>query len=231
MFWGRRYKMKLADPDAASRQGVLLAVGASSGKRLFDGVNLTAHYFFDAISARFAEALTYKKIEEAGAVSSFPGVDEDIGQAADRVMDAVLNKPTLIFVSRKDACRSQMAAAYAKAAAKGCVRVLSAGIDPAEDIFAETHAFLADQGLDIKYQKPRHLKDLIEETSAEKLINRPSFLVVSMVPDKISLPEATIRSWDLDEIEDSDGMEALGKEIRRRVEILVSDFQSRHQGG
>ncbi len=52
-----------------------------------------------------------------------------------------------------------------------------------------------------------------------------------MVPDKISLPEATIRSWDLDEIEDSDGMEALGKEIRRRVEILVSDFQSRHQGG
>lgn len=227
MFWGRRYKMKLADPDAGSRQGVLLAVGASSGKRLFDGVNLTAHYFFDAISARFAESLTYKKVEAAGAVSSVPGVDDDIEQAADRVINAVLNRPTLIFVSRKDACRSQVAAAYAKTAAQGGVRVLSAGIDPAEDISAETHQFLADQGLDIKYQKPRHLKELIEETSAEKLMKPSPLLVVSMVPDKISIPCAEIQSWDLDEIEDGGGMESLEKEIRRRVNTLLSDFQGR----
>jgi len=54
---------------------------------------------------------------------------------------------------------------------------------------------------------------------------------VTMVPDSISLPGAEILSWDLDEIEDKYGLASLGKEIRRRTEILVSDFQGRHQSG
>lgn len=224
MFWGRKYKMKLADPDAGSRQGVLLAAGASSGKRLFDGVNLTAHYFFDAISARFAEALTYKKVEAAGDVASVPGVEDDIQQAADRVMDALLNRPTLIFVSRKDACRSQMAAAYAKTASKGNIRVLSAGTHPAEDISANTCDFLAEQGLDIKYHKPRHLNDLIKDAAMEKFMERQSTRVVSMVPEGVSMPGAEIQNWDLNESEDGDSVKSLGNEIRHRVETLVSEF-------
>ena len=226
MFWGRRYKMKLADPDAGSRQGVLLAAGASGGKRLFDGVELTAHYFFDAVSARFAESLTYKKVEAAGAVADVPGVDDDIRQAADRVMDAEWNKPALVFVSEKDACRSQIAAAYAKMAFNGRIRVLSAGIDPAGDIHAQTFAFLADQGIDIKYRLPRSLESLMADEFKER---QPS-CVVSMVSHGVSVPGADIRHWDLDDPRDGDDIAFLGNEIRKRVDTLFSDFEDRFSG-
>ncbi len=224
MFWGRRYKMKLTDPDAGSRQGVLLAVGASGGKRLFDGVELTAHYFFDAISARFAESLTYKKVEAAGAVASVPGVENDIRQAADRVMDAQLNKPSLVFVSNKDACRSQMAAAYAKMAAKGGIRVLSAGTHPADDIHAETRGFLEGQGIDIKYRLPRGLDTLM----AEEFKDREPSCVVSMASDKVSVPGTDTRYWDLDDPQGGDGLASVGKEIRKRVDDLISELQARY---
>ncbi len=225
MFWGRRYKMKLTDPDAGSRQGVLLSAGASGGKRLFEGVELTAHYFFDAVSARFAESLTYKKVEAAGAVADVPGVDDDIRQAADRVMDAERNKPALVFVSEKDACRSQIAAAYAKMAARGRIRVLSAGIDPAGDIHAGTLAFLTDQGIDIKYRLPRSLESLMADEFRER---QPS-CVVSMVPGNVSVPGAKSLYWDLRGYSDDDTPAALGDEIRRRVTALISDFQSRYE--
>ncbi len=225
MFWGRRYKMKLADPDAGARQGVLLAAGASSGKRLFDGVKLTAHYFFDALSARFAESLTYKNVEEAGAVASVPGVEEDIVQAADRVMAAVLNKPSLVFVSREDACRSQIAAAYAKISAKGGIRVLSAGIRPAGEVHAKVIDFMGAQGIDIKYRQPRSLEDLM----AEEFKDRQPSCVVFMDSGKVSVPGGEIISWQLDDTWGDDAPDLLGEEIRRRVEALVSDLQGRYQ--
>jgi arsenate reductase (thioredoxin) len=227
MFWGRRYKLKLVDPDAASRQGVLLAVGASGGKRLFDGVELTAHYFFDAISARFAESLTYKKVEAAGAVAAVPGVENDIGQAAGRVMDAVQKKPCLVFVSRHDACRSQMAAAYAKMAAAGSIRVLSAGLDPAEEIDPAVCDFLAGQGIDIKYRQPLSIEDLIHR----ELKHRVPSQVVCMEPDLVPVPGAETLFWDLAPLLEPGQMAAAGKEIRARAGLLVSDLQGRHPAG
>lgn len=226
MFWGRRYKLKLTDPDAASRQGVLLAVGASGGKRLFDGVELTAHYFFDAISARFAESLTYKKVEAPGAVAAVPGVAEDIRQAAGRVMDALENRPTLLFVSRHDACRSQLAAAYAKMAAKGGIRVQSAGLDPAGDIHPAARDFLAKQGIDIKYRHPGSLKSLAAQAVKNRL-----FQVVCMEPGPAPIPGADTLFWDLPEVSEAREVATLGNQIRSRVDALVSDFQGRHQSG
>jgi arsenate reductase (thioredoxin) len=224
MFWGRKYKMKLADPDAASRQGVLLAVGASGGKRLFDGLELTAHYFFDAISARFAESLTYKKVEAAGAVAAVPGVDEDIRAAAHRVMDAETNKPVLVFVSKKDACRTQMAAAYAKILSKGTIRVLSAGLEPAPDIDPAACDVMADQGIDIKYRLPGSLASL----KAEALKNRP-LQVVCMDPVPAPIPGADTVFWDLPQVHDSNPPAVLGQTIRDQVNTLVSAFQNRHR--
>ena len=52
--WARKYMLKLKDPGHSVRRGYMLSVGATSGKQLFDGLNLTAKYFFDGISARFS---------------------------------------------------------------------------------------------------------------------------------------------------------------------------------
>ncbi|MEX1314497.1 MAG: hypothetical protein AB1Z38_09975, partial [Desulfotignum sp.] len=141
-----------------------------------------------------------------------------------RVMDAELNKPVLVFVSEKDACRTQMASAYAKMAAKGRIRVLSAGTHPAQDIHAGTRRFLADQGIDIKYRVPRSLDSLMADQFKER---QPS-CVVSMVLDKVSVPGADTRHWDLEEPKDDDGMVSVGNELRKRVDVLISDLQDRY---
>jgi multimeric flavodoxin WrbA len=70
--WARKYRLKLKDPGAGMRAGVLLAVGATRGKSLFDGVNLTAKYFFDAVDARFAEHLEYRGIEGRKDMAAHP---------------------------------------------------------------------------------------------------------------------------------------------------------------
>lgn len=221
MFWGRKYKLKLADPDAGSRQGVLLSAGASGGKRLFEGVQLTAHYFFDAISAGFVESLTYKKVESAGAVAQVPGVDTDIQKAAGRVMAAVLKKPALVFVSEKGACRSQMAAAFAKQAAKGDIRVLCAGIQPAEDIDPLALNFMAQQGIDIKYWLPEALDTLM----AEEFTNNMPLCVVCLEPGLTPLPGVKTLFWDLPEATDAEHAAIVGKEIQARVHALVASLK------
>jgi len=221
MFWGRKYKLKLADPDAGCRQGVLLSAAASGGKRLFEGVELTAKYFFDAISAEFAESLTYKKVESAGAVAQVPGVDTDIQKAAARVMAAVQNKPALVFISAKNACRTQMAAAFAKQAAKGDTRVLCAGIQPAEDIDPLALHFMAQQGIDIKYRLPEALDTLMVD---EFTTNKPA-CVVCLEPDITPIPGVKTVYWDLPEAADAEGAALVGKQIQARVEDLVSGLK------
>ncbi len=221
MFWGRKYKLKLADPDAGSRQGVLLSAAASGGKRLFEGVELTAHYFFDAISAKFAESLTYKKVESAGAVAQVAGVDKDIREAAGRVMAAVQNKPVLVFVSAKNACRSQMAAAFAKQAAKGDIRVLCVGIKPAEDIDPLALDLMAQQGIDIKYRLPEALDALM----AEEFTNNLPLCVVCLEPGITPIPGVKTLFWDLPEAKDLESIALVGKDIQARVHALVASLK------
>ena len=54
------------------RRAVLLSVGASHGKRLFEGIGLTFRYFCDAVEAEPARSLTYRGIDGAGEIESHP---------------------------------------------------------------------------------------------------------------------------------------------------------------
>ena len=58
--WSRKYVLKVKDPLASERKGLLFSVAASRGRQLFDGIHLTAKYFFDAIDARMENAITYR---------------------------------------------------------------------------------------------------------------------------------------------------------------------------
>ena len=49
--WARKYRLNLTDPNRKWRKGFVLAMGATRGKNLFEGLHLTAKYFFDAFSA------------------------------------------------------------------------------------------------------------------------------------------------------------------------------------
>ncbi len=55
------------------RIGMLISVGASHGKRLFDGVLLTVRYFMDAIDTKLWKTLLYRGLEDRGDVFNHPG--------------------------------------------------------------------------------------------------------------------------------------------------------------
>ncbi len=72
--WVKKYWSD-APPDGSSclkRQGLFIAVGATKGKRLFDGTLLTVRYFFDVLDMALWKALTYRGLDLEGDVLKFP---------------------------------------------------------------------------------------------------------------------------------------------------------------
>jgi multimeric flavodoxin WrbA len=53
-------------------RGYLLAVGATRGEKLFQGAQMVARYFFDALSASYEGGLFFQGLEGKGAVSQHP---------------------------------------------------------------------------------------------------------------------------------------------------------------
>jgi len=70
--WVRRYVLKSWNPDTEARKGALIAVGATKGPRLFDGVLLTAKYFFDAVGVRHFDQLLVRGIDARAQVRDYP---------------------------------------------------------------------------------------------------------------------------------------------------------------
>jgi hypothetical protein len=76
----RRRVLKSWTPDLESRKGALIAVGATSGPKLFDGVLLTAKYFFDAVGVRDFDQLLVRGLDGRAQVRDYP---EHISQATE----------------------------------------------------------------------------------------------------------------------------------------------------
>ncbi|MBI5443898.1 MAG: flavodoxin family protein, partial [Deltaproteobacteria bacterium] len=61
----------------AERRGVLLAVGATMGERLFEAALLTFRTFLEAVDAKLWKALTYRRIDEKGDIERHPSAISD----------------------------------------------------------------------------------------------------------------------------------------------------------
>ncbi|MFW6057181.1 MAG: flavodoxin family protein [Chloroflexota bacterium] len=66
--WMRRHVLKSWNPDIDARQGALIAVGATKGSMLFDGVVLTAKYFFDAVGVSFSDQVLVRGVDSKGQI-------------------------------------------------------------------------------------------------------------------------------------------------------------------
>jgi multimeric flavodoxin WrbA len=68
--WSKRMLEK--SPDERKRydhgKGYLIAVGATKGKNLFEGTELTAKYFFDALDKSYEGGLFFRAVEARGAI-------------------------------------------------------------------------------------------------------------------------------------------------------------------
>jgi len=190
-FWARKYKLKLKDPGAGMRSGFLLAVGATRGKNLFEGLNLTAQYFFDAIWAKFEDSLTYRGIEGPKDMAAHPTVIKDIEEAAKRLLQPFQGRKKVLFACRENACRSQMASAFAQFLAGDKLDVSNGGSEPAEKVNPDMVKVMHEKGIDMGFRKPRAMEGAIANDTPELIITMGCGEQCPLVPG------ARIIDWDL----------------------------------
>jgi multimeric flavodoxin WrbA len=73
--WSRKYlggQVGQGSRTRPDRRGFFIGVGATRGKRLFDGTLHTIRYFFDAIDVEHAGTLVYGEVDEMGAIRRHP---------------------------------------------------------------------------------------------------------------------------------------------------------------
>ena len=191
LFWARKYKLKIADPAKKTKRGFLLAVGASKGKSLFEGLQLTAKYFFDAIDAGFDGSLTYREIEGPKDMAKHPKVLADIEKAAADLIGPLLNRKKILFACRENACRSQMAGAFAQYLAGDKFEVINGGSAPADQVDPYMVKAMHEKGIDMAYRVPQSIESAISKTT-------PDFIVTMGCGEECPfVPGAQMLDWDL----------------------------------
>ena len=215
--WARKYKLKLKDPAHKQRLGFMLAAAATSGKNLFEGLNLTANYFFDAIDARFSGSLVYRKIEGPKDMREHPTVRADTRKAVDELLAPLVKRKKILFAGRQDACRSQVAAALAQANGGDRFDVSCAGIRPAQTVNSDMVKLMQAKGIDMAFRIPQSVETAIAENSFEIIVNLGSGK---------SLPSGTdaeIIEWDLPDPagQTVESLNPLFEDIENRVNKLI----------
>ena len=71
------------------RKGLFISVGATKGKKLFDGALLTIKYFFDVLDMDLWKALLYRGLDFEGDVLKHPEFLEEAYQAGKEVCQAI----------------------------------------------------------------------------------------------------------------------------------------------
>jgi len=77
------------------RKGVFISVGATKGKRLFDGVLLTVRYFFDTFDAELWRALLYRGLDFEGDALDFPHYLDEAYESGRALVNAVNDIPEI----------------------------------------------------------------------------------------------------------------------------------------
>jgi multimeric flavodoxin WrbA/protein-tyrosine-phosphatase len=189
--WSRRYVHKVNDPGQKWRTGIFLSVGATKGKNLFEGVTLTAKYFFDAVGARYDGGLTFRHIEEAGAIAQHPTALEEAKEKASSLVKSLLDRKKILFLCTENSCRSQMASAFAQHFAGDRIEVESAGSSPAVKVNEVMVQAMQEKGIDMAFRKPKSTAEVASSMSPD--------LIVSMGCEKGCpvFPDAPYQDWNL----------------------------------
>jgi multimeric flavodoxin WrbA len=89
--WSKRLLKKAPEEPRTLRggRGYLLAVGATKGSNLFEGVQLVAKYFFDALDMSYEGGIFFRSVEGKGDMANHP---EYLKQAFDLGVAAATDK-------------------------------------------------------------------------------------------------------------------------------------------
>jgi multimeric flavodoxin WrbA/protein-tyrosine-phosphatase len=215
--WARKYRLKLTDPGRPTRRGFLLSVAATRGKQLFDGIDLTVEYFFDAVGARSEGGLTYRGIEHRGDMERHPGVMGDVRQAAEHLTRPFRDRPKLLFVGRNNAGASRMAGAFVRFLAGDRLEAHDAGLRPAARPEPAMVRAMHERGIDMGFRLPQSLDHVLSSVSPDVLVE----INGGTSPPVVSGAE-TVR-WDLPQEPDGD-FRQLRDTVEKRVEGLIRRY-------
>ena len=84
--WARKYILK-QDLPGSGRKGVFIAVGATRGKKLFDGAILTVKYFFEAIGVKYVDELLVTGVDKRGEIREHPTALSDAFELGKRLTE------------------------------------------------------------------------------------------------------------------------------------------------
>ena len=73
----------------AQRKALFISVGATKGKKLFDGILLSLKYFFDVIDMQLWKSLLYRGLDFEGDVLKFPQYLDEAYQAGKEFVKAI----------------------------------------------------------------------------------------------------------------------------------------------
>lgn len=221
--WARKYRLRLKDPYKNQRKGVLISVGATHGKNLFEGLELAIRYFFDAIDANYFGSLTYRGIENSGDIKRHPSAEKDIEEAARTLVAPLAGRKRILFTCETNACHSQIAAAFAQVMAGDRLDVCSGGINPAEKLDPLMVKAMEEKHIDLKFRRPKSIEAAILESRPEMTVSFKPFSKTSVIPDAIQDDQIW---WDLvQHLEHSmKTISLIRDEIEKKVAELVESI-------
>jgi len=128
-------------------------------------------------------------------------------------------KPAVLFVCVHNAGRSQMAAGYLTALARGSVQVRSAGSVPGAQINPAAIAVMAEEGIDISAQIPKVL--------TTESVQACDVVITMGCGDACPiLPGKRYEDWELEDPagKDIDTVRRVRDDIRGRVQTLITQL-------
>jgi multimeric flavodoxin WrbA len=72
-----------------TRKGIFISVGATTGKKLFDGATLSVRYFFDALDTDLYKTLGFRQIDLEGDIEKHPEYIRDAYEAGKELVEAI----------------------------------------------------------------------------------------------------------------------------------------------
>jgi multimeric flavodoxin WrbA/protein-tyrosine-phosphatase len=212
--WARKYKLHLTDPNRKWRRGYTLALGATRGKNLFEGLHLTMKYFYDAVGAEYVGSLTYREIEKPGDMERLTSLQTDIQTAVGALLEPFMGRKKVLFACRDNACLSQMAGAFAQTLAGDKLDVFSAGGQPAEKLNPIMVEAMQEKGIDMGFRQTTSVNAVL---ATEK----PDMVILMGSDDTVAAPDdIPSELWNFTEPEDLNAM----RHLRDDIEAKVMDF-------
>jgi len=122
-----------------------------------------------------------------------------------------MKKKRVLFVCVGNACRSQMAEAFARKYGSDVLEASSAGLSPGIDIPPETHDVMLEKGISLRGQFSKPVLSL-DENRFDLVVNMSGYPLSGVSPPRL-------REWAVRD--PYGGKDAVHREVRDEIERLV----------